>query len=133
VGANCGIDLANDDPVDTYIHVVNAYLQPFANKVWFLCYMQEVAAVVDSYRQQAAERRAPGPLFFQPCTLPTDSTIHSSATVLGLHRPVAPSSLCLSSAAVLPVLSLLTAGLLAAVLPVAVLPLAPSPSLLPPL
>ncbi|KAN0127813.1 hypothetical protein V8E53_014369 [Lactarius tabidus] len=39
--ANCGIDLANDDPVDAFIHKVNAWFQPFANEVWFLRYAQE--------------------------------------------------------------------------------------------
>ncbi|KAN0136050.1 hypothetical protein V8E53_006211 [Lactarius tabidus] len=80
--ANCSVDLANDDLVDVFICEVNAWFQPFANKVWFLRYAQEVATVVAG---------------------------HS----LSSH---------LSSAAVLPVLSLLTAGLLAVVLPVAVLP-----------
>ncbi|KAN0139121.1 hypothetical protein V8E53_003123 [Lactarius tabidus] len=35
-GAECGIDLANDDPVDVFICKVNMYLQPFANEAWFL-------------------------------------------------------------------------------------------------
>ncbi|KAN0140971.1 hypothetical protein V8E53_001415 [Lactarius tabidus] len=116
-GAECGINLANDNPVDVFICEVNMYLQPFANEAWFLRYTQEVAAVVDGYRQQAAERRTPVSSFFQPCALPVVSTIRSSAAGLGLRGPAAPLSSRLSSAAVSPVPSLLPAGSLAAVQP----------------
>jgi hypothetical protein len=103
------------------------YLQPFANEAWFLRYTQEVATVVDGYYQQAAEQHNPVSSFFQPCALPAVSTICSSAAGLGLHGPAVPLSLHLSSAAVSPVLSSLTAGLPVAVLPVAVLPVAVLP------
>jgi hypothetical protein len=107
------------------------YLQPFANEAWFLRYTQEVAAVVDGYRQRAAERRTPVSSFFQPRASPAVSTIRSSAAGLGLRGPAAPSSSRLSSAAVSPVPSSLPAGSPAAVSPVAASPSAPSPSLLP--
>ncbi|KAN0130494.1 hypothetical protein V8E53_011694 [Lactarius tabidus] len=111
--ADCGIDLANDDPVDAFICEVNAWFQPFANEVWFLRYAQEVATVVAGHRQQVAERRTLASAFPQP-------------RALGRLEPMTASSSRLSSAAVSPVLSLLTAGL-----PAAVLPVAASPSLLP--
>ncbi|KAN0141636.1 hypothetical protein V8E53_000098 [Lactarius tabidus] len=130
-GAECGIDLSNDDPVDVFIREVNMYLQPFANEAWFQRYTQEVAAVVDGYRQRAAERRTPVSSFFHPRTSPAVSTICSSAAGLGLRGPAAPSSSRLSSAAVSPVPSSLPASSPAAVSPVAASPSAPSPSLLP--
>jgi hypothetical protein len=86
------------------------YLQPFANEAWFLRYTQEVAAVVDGYRQRAAERRTPVSSFFQPRTSPAVSTIRSSAAGLGLRGPAAPLSSRLSSAAISPVPSSLPAG-----------------------
>ncbi|KAN0129529.1 hypothetical protein V8E53_012711 [Lactarius tabidus] len=107
--ADCGIDLANDDPVDAFIREVNAWFQPFANEVWFLRYAQEVATVVAGHRQQVAERRALALAFPQP-------------RALGRLEPTTVLSSHLSSAAVSPVPSLLTAGSPAAVSPMAVLP-----------
>ncbi|KAN0139145.1 hypothetical protein V8E53_003034 [Lactarius tabidus] len=111
--ADCSVDLANDNPVDVFIHEVNMYFQPFANEVWFLRYMQEVATAVAGYRQRAAEHRALVSSFPQPRTLAQ----LEPTTALSLH---------LSSAAVLPVPSSLAAGS-----PVAALPSMPSPLLLP--